>query len=67
MHRSANEKEIKSAYKKLSKKWHPDKHKGDIAVTTKFQEINEANSGNYKTHLLKIKYYIPYVSVNVQL
>ncbi|XP_022744542.1 uncharacterized protein LOC111295348 isoform X3 [Durio zibethinus] len=24
------------------KKWHPDKHKGDIAVTAKFQEINEA-------------------------
>ncbi|KAL8471135.1 hypothetical protein ACS0TY_028100 [Phlomoides rotata] len=26
------------------KKWHPDKHKGDSAVTAKFQEINEAYS-----------------------
>ncbi|XVF06841.1 hypothetical protein REPUB_Repub06bG0085700 [Reevesia pubescens] len=26
----------------LLQKWHPDKHKGDSAVTTKFQEINEA-------------------------
>lgn len=27
-------------------KWHPDKHKGDSAVTAKFQEINEAYRGN---------------------
>ncbi|KAG2708838.1 hypothetical protein I3760_05G211200 [Carya illinoinensis] len=26
----------------IQKKWHPDKHKGDSAVTAKFQEINEA-------------------------
>lgn len=26
-------------------KWHPDKHKGDSAVTTKFQAINEAYTG----------------------
>ncbi|KAG6394610.1 hypothetical protein SASPL_145199 [Salvia splendens] len=26
------------------KKWHPDKHKGDVAATAIFQEINEAYS-----------------------
>jgi curved DNA-binding protein CbpA len=25
--------------------WHPDKHKGDNDVTSKFQEINEAYTG----------------------
>ncbi|WOG82873.1 hypothetical protein DCAR_0102042 [Daucus carota subsp. sativus] len=29
-------------YKKLALKWHPDKHKGDSAVTNKFQAISEA-------------------------
>lgn len=28
-----------------SQKWHPDKHKGDVAATAIFQEINEAYSG----------------------
>ena len=28
-------------------KWHPDKHKGDSAVTTKFQAINKAYTGIY--------------------
>lgn len=27
-------------------KWHPDKHKGDSAITAKFQEINEAYTGD---------------------
>ena len=31
----------------LSQKWHPDKHKGDDAATAKFQEINEAYTGNF--------------------
>jgi len=30
-------------------KWHPDKHGGDNAVTTKFQEINEAYNGKRYT------------------
>lgn len=38
----ATEENIKLSYKKLALKWHPDKHKGDSAVTTKFQAINEA-------------------------
>lgn len=29
----------------LLQKWHPDKHKGDSAITAKFQEINEAYNG----------------------
>lgn len=28
-------------------KWHPDKHKGDTAVTAKFQDINEAYTGEF--------------------
>jgi len=41
-------KEIKSKYKTLMKKWHPDKHKDDVAKATKMSaQINEA----YKTIL----------------
>ncbi|KAL8043677.1 hypothetical protein ABFX02_08G000500 [Erythranthe guttata] len=38
----ATDDNIRFNYRKLALKWHPDKHKGDIAVTAKFQEINEA-------------------------
>ncbi|KAG9454484.1 hypothetical protein H6P81_007388 [Aristolochia fimbriata] len=38
----ATEEAIKSSYRRLALKWHPDKHKGDSEVTAKFQEINEA-------------------------
>jgi molecular chaperone DnaJ len=40
--RSASADDIKKAYRKLSKEWHPDKHKGDTGVETRFKEINEA-------------------------
>lgn len=40
--RSASPDDIKSAYRKLSKEWHPDKHKGDKKAEDKFKEINEA-------------------------
>lgn len=40
--KSASETDIKQAYRKLSKEWHPDKHKGDKAAESKFKEINEA-------------------------
>ncbi|XP_043718294.1 dnAJ-like protein slr0093 isoform X1 [Telopea speciosissima] len=38
----ATEEKIRLNYRRLALKWHPDKHKGNSAVTTKFQEINEA-------------------------
>ncbi|KAI4322013.1 hypothetical protein L6164_021739 [Bauhinia variegata] len=38
----ATDENIKLNYRRLALKWHPDKHKGDSSVTTKFQEINEA-------------------------
>lgn len=40
--KTANDQEIKSAYRKLALKWHPDKHKGDKAAEEKFKEINQA-------------------------
>ncbi|XP_028763414.1 uncharacterized protein LOC114750164 [Neltuma alba] len=38
----ATDENIKFNYRRLALKWHPDKHRGDSAVTAKFQEINEA-------------------------
>lgn len=40
--RDASEADIKKSYRELSKKWHPDKHKGDKDAEAKFKEINEA-------------------------
>ena len=40
--KGSNETEIKSAYRKLALKWHPDKHKGDKDIEKKFKEINVA-------------------------
>lgn len=42
--RKATEKEIKTAYRKLARKWHPDLHpgKGKEAAEEKFKQINEA-------------------------
>lgn len=39
--KSSND-EIKSAYRKLAKKYHPDTHPGDIEANEKFKDINEA-------------------------
>ncbi len=41
--RSASQDEIKSAYRKLAKQYHPDFHPGDAAAAEKFKQINEAN------------------------
>jgi thioredoxin-like negative regulator of GroEL len=41
--KQATQKEIRSAYRKLSLKWHPDKHEGDKEVAQiKFQAIGDA-------------------------
>jgi DnaJ-class molecular chaperone len=40
--RTAPEKEIKSAYRKLARKYHPDVNPGDSAAEQKFKQINEA-------------------------
>ena len=41
--RDATEDEIKKAYKKLARKYHPDMNPGDKAAEEKFKEVNEAN------------------------
>ena len=38
----ATESEIKSAYRKLAKQYHPDTHPGNMECEKKFREINEA-------------------------
>ena len=40
--RSASEAEVKRAYRKLAKQYHPDKHAGDKRAQAKFSEINSA-------------------------
>lgn len=40
--KSADEREIKKAYKRLAMKYHPDRTKGDKALEEKFKEIQEA-------------------------
>lgn len=40
--KTADEKEIKKAYRKLAMKYHPDKNPGDKEAEEKFKEINEA-------------------------
>jgi len=42
--RSASKEEIKKAYRKLSKKYHPDMNNGDKVLEEKFKEVNEAYS-----------------------
>lgn len=41
--KNATEKEIKNAYRKLARKYHPDLHPNDKEAKIKFQQINEAN------------------------
>lgn len=42
--KTASADEIKAAYRKLAKQYHPDFHPGDKAAAEKFKEINEANA-----------------------
>jgi len=40
--REANEREIKQAYRRLARKYHPDVNPGDKSAEEKFKQINEA-------------------------
>lgn len=40
--KTATEKEIKAAFRKLARKYHPDVNPGDAAAEERFKEINEA-------------------------
>ena len=40
--KSASEDEIKKAYRREAKKYHPDLHPGDKTAEAKFKEVNEA-------------------------
>ena len=41
--KSASEKDIKNAYRKLARKYHPDLNPNDAEANKKFQQLNEAN------------------------
>lgn len=40
--RSASDKDIKNAYRRMAMKYHPDRNPGDKAAEESFKEINEA-------------------------
>ena len=42
--RTASEKEIKKAFRKLAREHHPDVKGGDAAAEKRFKEVNEANA-----------------------
>lgn len=42
VNKTASDDEIKKAYRKLAKKYHPDQNQGDKSAEEKFKEINEA-------------------------
>src|SRR5215471_7377831 len=41
--RDATEEQIRQAYRKLARKYHPDVNPGDRVAEDKFKELNEAN------------------------
>jgi len=41
--KTASEKEIKQAFRKLARKFHPDVNPGDKTAEARFKEINEAH------------------------
>ncbi|MDR1447887.1 MAG: DnaJ domain-containing protein [Candidatus Ancillula sp.] len=42
--KNASASDIKKAYRKLARKYHPDQNPGDASAETKFKEITEANT-----------------------
>ena len=42
VNKSSSQDEIKSAYRKLAMKYHPDRNQGDASAEDKFKDINEA-------------------------
>src|SRR5437868_14212072 len=40
--RTVNDDELKTAFRKLAMKWHPDRNPGDTSSEARFKEINEA-------------------------
>ena len=42
--RSAEEKEVRQAYRKMARKYHPDVNPGDKSAEDKFKQVNEAHS-----------------------
>jgi molecular chaperone DnaJ len=40
--RTVDDEELKSAFRKLALKWHPDRNPGDLSSEVRFKEINEA-------------------------
>jgi curved DNA-binding protein len=43
LNKDANEEDIKKAYRRLARKYHPDLNPNDASAKAKFQQINEAN------------------------
>ena len=43
--KGASDEEIKKAYRKLAKKYHPDMNPGDKEAESRFKEVNEVHNG----------------------
>src|ERR1700748_2926159 len=41
--KAASDKDVKNAYRKLARKYHPDLNPNDAEANKKFQQLNEAN------------------------